>query len=158
MSDSYRERARDGDEPFGLPRQTAEAVVEIVPLVMRSLAAELRRSGHLLMPAQFGVLFHLAEHKTCNLSELAEALAVSLPTVSNIVSRMVERGWVARERSATDRRVVLVTLTPAGLAMMGTLYRHAVDSVVHRLAPLETVDQRKLRDALVVLRQAFAPG
>jgi DNA-binding MarR family transcriptional regulator len=31
-----------------------------------------------------------------------------------LVKRLEERGWVARERDAADRRAVLVSLTPGG--------------------------------------------
>jgi DNA-binding MarR family transcriptional regulator len=45
---------------------------------------------------------------------LAELEGLAQPTVTVLVKRMEERGWVTRQRPADDGRVVLVSLTAAG--------------------------------------------
>ncbi|MBK9055620.1 MAG: MarR family transcriptional regulator [Chloroflexi bacterium] len=99
-------------------------LLEIIPAVMRTVAAELRRSGHLLNPTHFNVLITLA-YGPCILSDLAEQQAVSPPTMSNTVSTLVERGWVQRQRDAHDRRKVWLTLTPGGLQILDTMRQQA---------------------------------
>jgi DNA-binding MarR family transcriptional regulator len=47
-------------------------------------------------------------------SHLAGRLALSKPTVTAGVDGLVERGLLARSEVAADRRVVRLTLTPAG--------------------------------------------
>ena len=88
-------------------------ILQIIPPVMRNVAAELRRTGQMPTPAHFSVLVLLHDQKA-NLSELAENQGVSLPTMSSTVSRLEERGWVTRKRCSDDRRVVWVELTPSG--------------------------------------------
>ena len=62
---------------------------------MRTVAAELRAAGEMPAPAHFGLLSMLsAQPRT--LTELAALQGVSLPTMSNSISAMVERGWVRR--------------------------------------------------------------
>jgi DNA-binding MarR family transcriptional regulator len=61
----------------------------------------------------------LGEGPHC-LSELAEKQAVSLPTTSHSIGKLVERGWVTRSRAHRDWRIVEVELTPAGRAALGT--------------------------------------
>jgi DNA-binding MarR family transcriptional regulator len=49
-----------------------------------------------------------------SMGRLAEALDVSVASVTGIVSRMEQRGLVERRHGEDDRRVVLVHLTEAG--------------------------------------------
>src|SRR3984885_1289079 len=48
------------------------------------------------------------------ITALAEIEGLAQPTVTVIVKKLEERGWVAREPPADDGRVVLVSLTTAG--------------------------------------------
>src|SRR5436309_6543515 len=96
-------------------RESARDVLEIIPLVMRTVAAELRAAGELPAPAHFGLLTMLsAQPRT--LTELAALQGVSLPTMSNSISAMVDRGWVRRLAPIKDRRVVIIEVTPTGRA------------------------------------------
>src|SRR3954451_10774788 len=92
-------------------REAAREILKIVPLVMRTVAAELRAAGELPAPAHFGLLTMLsAQSRT--LTELATLQGVSLPTMSNSISSMVDRGWVRRTAPGRDRRVVIIEVTP----------------------------------------------
>jgi DNA-binding MarR family transcriptional regulator len=53
-------------------------------------------------------------------SQLAGRLALSKPTVTAAVDGLVERGLLARSEVAADRRVVRLTLTPAGRTALAT--------------------------------------
>ena len=129
-------------------------LLEIIPAVMRTVAAELRRSGHLLNPTHFNVLITLA-YGPCILSDLAEQQAVSPPTMSNTVSTLVERGWVQRQRDAHDRRKVWLTLTPGGLQILDTMRQQAEIRVNQILISLSHAERHTLAEGLTVLRQVF---
>lgn len=133
----------------------AQQTVAVIPLVMRTLAAELRQTGHLPSHSHFGVMATLAERSRCNLSELAEQQSVSLPSMSNTVSKLVERGWVKRTQSESDRRQVLISLTPEGGAMLLALKQQAEARIETILAPLSAAEQDVLLAGLTVLRSAF---
>src|SRR5215210_8137419 len=98
-----------------LARETAREILKIVPLVMRTVAAELRAAGELPAPAHFGLLTMLSAHPR-TLTELATLQGVSLPTMSNSITAMVQRGWVRRTAPVKDRRVVVIEVTPLGKA------------------------------------------
>ena len=85
-------------------RESAREILEIIPLVMRTVAAELRAAGEMPAPAHFGLLSMLSVRPR-KLTELASAQGVSLPTMSNSISAMAERGWVRRTAPEGDRRV-----------------------------------------------------
>ena len=99
-------------------RESARDVLEIIPLVMRTVAAELRSAGELPAPAHFGLLSYLSEHPR-TLTELAALQGVSLPTMSSSISAMADRGWVRRAAPERDRRTVMVEVTPNGRARGG---------------------------------------
>jgi DNA-binding MarR family transcriptional regulator len=63
--------------------------------------------------SEAGVLGTLSRG-ACRITELAEYEGLAQPTMTLLVKRLEERGWVARERDAADRRAVLVSLTPGG--------------------------------------------
>ena len=68
-------------------KEVAKEILEIVPLVMRTLHAELRQPAALANPGHFHLMLSLAEGPH-NLSELAEKQNVTLPTMSSTVSTL----------------------------------------------------------------------
>lgn len=136
-------------------RIAARQVVEVIPLVMRTLALEMRSTGYLPAPVHCPLMVILTEGPH-NLSELAEIQAVSLPTMSNSISALVERGWVTRVRAPYDRRMVLVELTPAGRAVLQDVKRSVEGRVGRLLASLSPAECDQLLTGLQVLRGCFA--
>jgi DNA-binding MarR family transcriptional regulator len=53
------------------------------------------------------------------ITELAELGGVAQPTMTLLVKRLEDKGWVARKGLAHDGRVVIVSITQAGSAAMG---------------------------------------
>src|SRR5262245_27720786 len=70
-------------------------------------------------------------------SKLAQMLAVTKPTVTSLTDSLVERGLAVREADDGDRRVVTLSITPAGRAAVaetGAALRDTLDQVVRRCA------------------------
>jgi DNA-binding MarR family transcriptional regulator len=89
----------------------------------------------------------LGVHGPSRMGEVAAHLAVGQSAVTPVIDRLERRGLVARQRSETDRRVWLVTLTRDGEAAF------AEDTALyHRVAAamLEPLDERE-RDQLLQL-------
>ncbi len=146
-------------------REAARELLEIMPLVMRTVAAELRAAGELPAPAHFGLLMLLREQQR-TLTELAALRGVSLPTMSNSIAALVQRGWVRRNAAgpprpglgapAPDRRVVVLEVTSSGRAALERVGRAAEGHLAEVLAPLDAASRRRLRAGLTVLRNVFA--
>jgi DNA-binding MarR family transcriptional regulator len=137
-------------------RDAAREILTIVPLVMRTVAAELRAAGELPAPAHFGLLSMLsAQPRT--LTELATLQGVSLPTMSNSITAMVQRGWVRRTAPGADRRVIVIEVTEGGRGALDRVGRAAEAHLAELLTPVDAISRRRLQAGLVVLRRIFAP-
>ncbi|MFN2223105.1 MAG: MarR family winged helix-turn-helix transcriptional regulator, partial [Candidatus Promineifilaceae bacterium] len=88
----------------------AQEILQIIPQIMRTLAAEFRQTGQLMTPGNLQLMFMLLDGPS-SLSELAELHNVSLPTMSRTVSRLEKIGWIERRSDPHDRRVTLIVLT-----------------------------------------------
>ncbi|MDN6575011.1 MAG: MarR family transcriptional regulator, partial [Lactiplantibacillus plantarum] len=64
--------------------------------------------------AQYLVLMALWEHDDQSLHELGQVLRLSSNTLTPLLRRMEDAGWLQRERPATDRRQLLIHLTTQG--------------------------------------------
>ena len=136
-------------------REAARDILKIIPLVMRTVAAELRAAGEMPAPAHFGLLTILGNQPR-TLSELALLQGVSLPTMSNSISTLVQRGWVKRSSPARDRRVVLIEVTPHGRVTLERVSRAAEMHLAELLTTLDPAARRRLQAGLGVLRRVFA--
>jgi DNA-binding MarR family transcriptional regulator len=136
-------------------RAAARDILKIIPLVMRTVAAELRAAGQMPAPAHFGLLTMLGSQSR-TLTELAQLQGVSLPTMSNSISTLVERGWVTRSAQAVDRRVALIEVTPLGRATLDRVGKAAESHLADRLAMLDGTARRRLHAGLGVLHRVFA--
>ena len=142
---------------MGTDQRTLEAarqVAEIIPLIMRTIGAEMRHAGHGLIPVHMRVLDTCAR-RVWTLSELAEVQAVSLPTMSRTVNTLVERGWLTRARSEEDRRTVHIGLTPTGQRVLDETHRQIQAHMSGLLAPLSADERETLLAGLAILRDAF---
>lgn len=139
-----------------LTRASARDILRIVPLVMRTVAAELRAAGELPAPAHFGLLSLLAaQPHPLSLTDLAARQGVSLPTMSNSITAVVAHGWVRRS-AAADRRQVRIEVTPKGRATVARVGRSAERHLAELLEPLDNEARQRLRDGLGVLLGVFA--
>src|SRR5512136_3296462 len=93
----------------------AQEVLEVVPLVMRTIRAEMRRhrTADLSVP-QFRTLSFIDHNADASLSDVAEHIGLTLPSMSKIVDGLVTRKLVTRQTHPTDRRRMTLTLTTRG--------------------------------------------
>jgi DNA-binding MarR family transcriptional regulator len=136
-------------------RRAASLVVEVIPKFMRALASDWRHVDFRADPGHFRVLLILTDGST-NLSALASKLEVSLPTMSNSISTLVERGWVARRRDPQDRRRVLIEITPQGCAVLEHIRQVAEEQVEQTLQGLTDAEYEQIIAGLSALSRVLA--
>src|SRR5919112_6637342 len=73
--------------------------------------------------SQYNILRILrgARPMAAKISEIADRMITRDPDVTRLVDRLIKQGLVRRERDHDDRRVVLVEITGAGLALLARL-------------------------------------
>ncbi len=137
---------------------TAEVLLETLPAIMGYVSSELRRSSPIDNPVHFRLLRAL-RRGTRNLHELADMHQVRLPTMSRTVSVLEGRGWVARTRSADDRRTVYVGITAEGDQVLSQVEEMAIKRTSSLLACMSGESAESLRKGLdglhTVVREQF---
>ncbi len=95
--------------------QCAREILETVPLVMRVIRSELRKHGarELSVP-QFRTLNFLSLHSGSSLSEVADHIGLTLPSMSTLIDGLVTRNFAARRTNPDDRRRMTLELTDRG--------------------------------------------
>ncbi|HLO34809.1 MAG TPA: MarR family transcriptional regulator [Candidatus Deferrimicrobium sp.] len=88
------------------------------------------------------------------MSRLAEILDVSVASTTGIVGRMEERDLVARSHGEADRRVVLVSPTPAGIAIFRDMTEHRRQQLTALLGRLTDDELAALLTGLRAMRTA----
>ncbi|MEI8305932.1 MAG: MarR family transcriptional regulator [Chloroflexales bacterium] len=92
----------------------SDVVCQITWQSQKQLLKMLSRPDIGLTMPQMVTLFAIRDAQTCRMSELADITQQSAGTLTGIVDRLIEDNLVGRVRDVEDRRVVQVTLTPAG--------------------------------------------
>ena len=108
-----------------------------------------RHLGPLKLKAvEFSVLTLVHTNEEVNQKQLGEALDVSPPNLAVTLDRMVERGWVRRERSERDRRAQLIRLTPEGEALIRKALKISRQMEAEPLKVLSPAEQALLIELL----------
>lgn len=112
--------------------ETAAHIIELVPYLNRTISAEARQTlgdGWFTL-VHLRVLAHVRRSNGCSLGDLAERRGVSLPTMSKMVSSLVDKGLITREPDPSNRRAVIIRLTEEG----DTLYLRVLSNLQQRIA------------------------
>jgi len=98
--------------------------------------------------AQLFVLQQLAERAADSLNDLAERTATHQSSVSVVVRRLVERGYVTRTSSSADKRRIEIVLTPEGRKLLEGAPSTIQTQLVAALRQMGRGDQESLADLL----------
>ena len=114
---------------------------------------------HGLQPGEFDVLATLRRSGApyaLTPTALYEAAMLSSGGMTNRIDRLEAAGLIERQKHPTDRRGVLVALTPKGLALIDKLVLLHVENERAMLSPLSADEQRQLDALLAKLLQGMA--
>jgi len=104
-----------------------------------------RTCEHLqLTPSQVHALLWLGHEGGHPMGELARRLGITEKTMTGVVDRLEREGFVQRERSVTDRRVVHTTLTAEGQRIYQRLDRMLRQQMGVFLDMLDAEDRKAL--------------
>jgi DNA-binding MarR family transcriptional regulator len=146
-------------KPFrSLQEQVVINLMRTTRAVEESWIQYLKRSEG-ISQSQYNILRILrgAQPKAVKISEIADRMITRDPDVTRLVDRLIKQRLVQRERDRDDRRVVLVEITGAGLAMLTRLDAPAGDYTEGAMAGLKPQQLRSLDTLLNEVRAGIRP-
>jgi DNA-binding MarR family transcriptional regulator len=132
------------------------AVVEILPGILDS---QLQHDAELTHFEYFTLaMLSEAPERTLRMTSLASATNSTLPRLSHVVSRLENRGYIARTPCEEDRRATNATLTADGWAKVVETAPGHVDTVRENvIAPLSDEDVAGLDRAMSAILRTIDP-
>jgi DNA-binding MarR family transcriptional regulator len=105
-----------------------------------------------LSPVQLHSLLWLGHDGALTMGELSRRVGITEKTVTGVVDRLEEAGYLHRERDTADRRVVRVRLAPPGDEAYRRIERRLTDhmrTLLGRLAHKDRTDLLRLLEKLL---------
>ena len=135
----------------------AQAVLDAVPLVMRSIRMQLRSHRHQdISVPQFRILIFINKHTDASLSEVADHIGLTLPTLSKMVDLLVTRGWVMRSPCPEDRRRLQLGLTARGKVMLDQALESTRASLARSFEGFSPDDLDRIVNSMDQLQSVFS--
>ena len=106
-----------------------------------------------LSSIEWRVLATLHDSEPLTVSQLANEILSKQPTVTKLVQRMADQGWVALTADPTDQRRTLVSATAAGRRLVKPLVEAAKQHEARILRALGATEKVALRKLLEKITQ-----
>ena len=108
-----QEQPQSGPNPgLELQPDLGRFVASLAQAVERGITREM--SSHELLPLDVHLLLICREMGECTATQLVGLLPVDAARISRLVNGLVDRGLMLRRRPRSDRRVVILRLSPEG--------------------------------------------
>lgn len=101
-----------------------------------------------LTPLQFAALVKLSDLGEVSQNHLGRLTAMDAATMQGVIRRLSARRFIERRPDPTDRRRVLLRLSPAGSALLARCVADGVEITERTLEPLNRSEQDTLLDLL----------
>ncbi len=140
------------------PREEcARQVLDVVPLVMRGIRKQLRKHGaQVLSVPQFRTLLFISRNKGASLSEVAEHIGLTLPSMSTLVEGLVARNFVVRRTHQDDRRRMTLMLTERGETTLRSAREGTHAYLTERFSRFSEAERGTIVRAMRTLREVFS--
>ncbi len=132
----------------------AAQLLEVVPLMMRAIRAQVRRHSEMSVP-QFRALAFLGRNESAMLGEVADFLGLMLPATSKLIDGLVASGLATRRMDPEDRRKIMLSLTAAGRRKYAALLKFTGNFLSERMARLTAQQRAGISGALCALQSIF---
>jgi DNA-binding MarR family transcriptional regulator len=117
----------------------------------RSYEIFARHVGDDVTRQQIALLIALAKGPGSSQRELVEATGIDKSTLKEMLGRMVQRGWVSRERDPEDSRAWTMRIMPGGEALLLDRIDAVVAAQREIVAPLPEEDREIFLRSLRIL-------
>ena len=135
----------------------ANEIFDVIPVVMRVIRSKFRehRAADLSV-VQFRTLAFINRKKGVSLSDVADHIGLTLPSMSKMVDGLVNRKLVNRNEHDTDRRRVCLSITAAGKQELDTSQANTQAFLADKIAGLSAPERETISAALHLLQGLFS--
>jgi MarR family transcriptional regulator, transcriptional regulator for hemolysin len=139
----------------GSQREPGKSIGSIVNDLARQFKASFDRQGHSLglTRPQWQLLLHLNRHEGMTQTQLAAALELSVPTVANLVHRLVGRGWIEIRVDPAHRLNKYLYLLPTAHPKLRDVHQLAHEVDMQSLRGMRAQDVTQLLDLLAGMKR-----
>jgi len=106
-----------------------------------------------LSDTQLAALATLERHGAMSPGDLAEHEKVQPPSMTRVIAALVDWELVTRAPHPTDRRQVILTVTPQGRSLVQRVRRRKEAWLARKLAELSPQERATLREAAPILEK-----
>jgi len=104
-----------------------------------------------LTPVQYAALVAIQAHPGIDATRLSAVIAFDRSTLGNVIERLEAKQLIERKPSREDRRVKLLYLTRAGVALLSDIMPSVDRAQARMLQPLKPADRKTLMALLTQL-------
>ena len=122
MTGPQEQPQHEADMGLELRPDLGRFVASLAQAVERGIAREV--SHHELLPLDVHLLLICRELGECTATQLVGLLPVDAARISRLVNGLVDRGLMLRRRPRSDRRVVILRLSPEGEELASDVTQH----------------------------------
>ncbi|WP_306251476.1 MarR family winged helix-turn-helix transcriptional regulator [Parvularcula sp. IMCC14364] len=106
-------------------------------------------------PRQFAVLHTVSEDEGLSQTDLVRKTGIDRSTLADMISRLIKKGYLARQRTKTDARANSVKLTAAGKKVLTSATAKVVNAETAALNVLPKTQQAAFMKALATYAEAL---
>ena len=140
-----------------MPAGSTPALASRLRITVLRLSRRLRQqAAGEVTASQLSALSSVAKHGELTLGELAAIEHIAPPTMTRIVARIEEHGWLERSTDASDRRLVRVAISPAGQSLLDETRSRRDAFMTQRLQRLSPSERELLERAAPLLERLAA--
>ena len=131
-------------------------LMDTAPKIMQSIRVEMRRGrGSDISIPQFRTMRFIQRNPDSSLSNLADHLGLTLPSVSKLVDGLVKQKLVVRQESSADRRCLTLALTQTGASIVDSARTNAQANLAKILSSLSDDELRTIHQSMELLHPLF---
>ncbi|MBE1445116.1 MarR family winged helix-turn-helix transcriptional regulator [Paenibacillus sp. OAS669] len=137
--------------------ETEQAVLEQMEetsrRIMRKLVSYGKYVDRRFSGSQVSALQTIEFYGSLKVSQLAECLSLSSSAVTLLCDKLIHNGYLQRERSLDDRRVVCLVITPLGKEMLQQLLDKEKEVISRWLTGISLDEMKQFSNTLHRIRE-----
>lgn len=138
---------------------TTTELVQMIFTVFRRLKDEMSYTNNLthLSILQIQTLVFIHHSKKCSMSDIAGYFHIELSSATSLVNKLCEQKLVERHSDPKDRRLVLITVTGAGLKLLESAMNDRRKKMEKMLSYLSEREKTELLRIFTTLNTRLQP-